>query len=49
MKKLIKPEIVDLENVEAVRALCEICDCCYNDGFCDGHWWADDDKDEILF
>ena len=55
MKKLVKPEIYDLENVVIVKALCESCDACNVDIVicpCNGnpwHWWADDDKDEILF
>ena len=50
MKKLVKPEIYDLDNVMAVRALCESCDKCNVDVCCHSSWYADDDiKDDILF
>jgi hypothetical protein len=58
MKKLIKPEVADLKYLDTVDALCEdTCsveydwDCipfCCN-SLCKDGWWADDDKDEILF
>jgi hypothetical protein len=59
MKKLVKPQVANLKNLDSVDALCEntcsganigcVCEtlCCHS--LCKDGFWADDDKDEILF
>jgi hypothetical protein len=60
MKKLIKPQVADLKYLDTIDALCEntcgvvydwSCVCvevCCN-SLCKDGWWADDDKDDVLF
>jgi hypothetical protein len=53
MKKLVKPQINDLENLDSVNALdegsCITINICCNQLCKNNNFYADDDKDDILF